>query len=356
MTLYAAGYDVGDNYIGDQAVNWTLTGTLDGSGATNSSSFTFSPALAPRSGSIIATSGSISNATGTISVSPGALASMIVRNLPNNGGSIVNTVSLNTDQSVTFYAAGYDAESNYIADQAANWALTGTLDGSGAIGTTSYTFSPNVANTSGTIVASVGGINDSTGTITVTGGALNYLVIRDAAGGAGNPVGNLGITTDQSFIFYAAGYDAGGNFIGDQPVDWTLTGTLDGSGATGVTSFTFSPALAPRSGSIIATTGSKSDATGTITVSSGALASIRINQSEGATAGAFGDATLTAGQSITLYAAGYDAEANYISAVSVTWTSTGTLDSINATGTNYTYQPVLAPASGADLCKQRHIQ
>ncbi len=173
MTLYAAGYDVGDNYIGDQAVNWTLTGTLDGSGATNSSSFTFSPALAPRSGSIIATSGSISDATGTITVSPGALASLTIRDGPNNGGSIVNTVSLNTDQSITLYAAGYDAESNYIADQAANWSLTGTLEGSGATGTTSFTFAPDTANTSGTIRADAGGFFDVTGTITVTGGTLS---------------------------------------------------------------------------------------------------------------------------------------------------------------------------------------
>ncbi len=108
--------------------------------------------------------------------------------------------------------------------------------------------------------------------ITVTTGELDHLIIRNASGGGGAEVGAQTLNTDQSLIVYAAGYDAASNFLGDQSVNWTLTGSLDGSGST-ASSYTFSPSVAPTAGTIVATSGGINDATGTITVNTGALAS-----------------------------------------------------------------------------------
>jgi len=79
------------------------------------------------------------------------------------------------------------------------------------------------------------------------------------------------MTADETLTLYAAGYDAGGTYVGDQPVDWSGTGTLAPTiSASGQTSFTFSPTTAPASGTIVGTHASAgNDATGTITVNPG---------------------------------------------------------------------------------------
>jgi len=76
--------------------------------------------------------------------------------------------------------------------------------------------------------------------VAVNGGSVNYIIIRDASGGGGNEVGNISVTSDTTITFYAAGYDAGDNYIEDSEVDWTVTGSLDGSPTTS-TNFIFNP-------------------------------------------------------------------------------------------------------------------
>jgi hypothetical protein len=104
LTLYAAGYDAGDNYIDDMGVTWTLTGDLDGGGGAGDN-FIFDPSRAPRSGTIEAELDSIgaTDATGTITVNPGILASLQIRTAPNNGGSLVTTFSMTTDETGTLF-------------------------------------------------------------------------------------------------------------------------------------------------------------------------------------------------------------------------------------------------------------
>jgi hypothetical protein len=340
LTVYAAGYDADNNYRQDESANWTLTGSLDGSGSSGTTSYTFNPSIAPTSGSIVAVVGIISDVTGTITVNPGALHHLIVRDAPAGGGSEVTTRTLTTDQSLTVYAAGYDADNNFRQDESASWTSTLGLSGSGI----SITFNPTVP-TSGTIRATVSTIFDETGLITVTVGALHHLIIRNAAGGGGTEVNTYAMTTDDSLRLYSAGYDADNNFISDQTAIWTLTGNLDGSGSTG-TSFTFRPHISGTSGLIVATVGSLSDYTGNITVSVGILHHIRINTAGDAVATEFTDQTLTTDQSVTLYAAGYDHYNNWRSLVNATWSSTGNLDPVNATGVSYLFDPVTAPTSG----------
>lgn len=74
VTVYAAGYDLGESYLGDVSVTWSSNGGLapavSGSGAT----FTFKPTTASVSGTtgqIIGTHAVGSDATGLITVTPG---------------------------------------------------------------------------------------------------------------------------------------------------------------------------------------------------------------------------------------------------------------------------------------------
>ncbi|MFQ5822538.1 MAG: hypothetical protein ACE5JB_00600, partial [bacterium] len=129
---------------------------------------------------------------------------------------------------------------------------------------------PTTPGTSGQITADTTGITgDTTGTITV--GNIAKVLIISAAGGAGNEVGDLTITADDTLTLFAAGYDAGNNFIGDVVVDWTSSGTLTPTiNSQGVNSVTFSPTTAPASGKIFANHATAADdSTGTITVNPG---------------------------------------------------------------------------------------
>lgn len=76
-TVYAAGYDVGNNYLGDVSVTWSRTGSLAPPASGTGSSFTFSPTAAAADGSVngrlVGTYGpGISDETGLITVFPGA--------------------------------------------------------------------------------------------------------------------------------------------------------------------------------------------------------------------------------------------------------------------------------------------
>lgn len=107
VTVFAAGYDIGNVYVGDTSVNWSLINGLAGeqSGGTGTS-FVFRPTTAPNSGrirAVHATAGE--DLTGTISVTPGAPANTLTltatpATLPADGTStatITSTTVLDAD-------------------------------------------------------------------------------------------------------------------------------------------------------------------------------------------------------------------------------------------------------------------
>jgi hypothetical protein len=345
ITLYAAGYDAGDNFIGDQATAvWTLTGTLDQPGGSGAS-FTFSPDTAPTSGSINATVGGIfSDATGNITVNVGVLHHIRINGTAGAGGVAVGNTTLTAGQSLNLYASGYDEDGNYRSAVNVTWSSTGTLDPVNASGT-SYIFTPTTAPSSGTIVADNGTYSDATGTILVSAGTLSYIKIMPTTGGAGDEVGDVSLSADDALTLYAAGYDANDNYLGDVTATWVSTGTLDDISLTG-SSISFNPIIAPASGTIIADVNGESDATGLISVGVGSLHHIKINNSPGSMGVEIGELNLSPGQSINMYATGYDSDNNYVSAINATWGSTGNLDPVSASGTNYVFTPTTASSSG----------
>ena len=168
--------------------------------------------------------------------------------------------------------AEYDQDNNYIRDVNVQWTVQGDI---GTISTgTSYLSSTIFTATTigtGTVQADTSTFQDQTGIITVSGGALSYLLIRDEANGGGSDVGVVNMTTDESLILYAAGYDADNNYLSDVDGNWSVTGSLDGIASSG-TSKEFSPSTSSTSGTIVLSrTGLTSDGTGKVTVGTGVL-------------------------------------------------------------------------------------
>ena len=247
---------------------------------------------------------------------------------------------MTTDESLTLYAAVYDADNNYLQDVSVDWTSTGNLDAVSSSGS-SFTFDPSTISTTGTISISSGSlVGDATGTITVNGGNQSYLKIRDASGGAGVEVGDVTMTTDESLTLYAAVYDADNNYLQDVSVDWTNTGNLDAVSSSG-SSFTFDPSTISTTGTISISSGSLvGDATGTITVNGGNQSYLKIRDASGGGGSEVGDITMTTDESLTLYAAVYDADNNYLQDVSVDWTSSGNLEDISNNGSSFIYSPL----------------
>ena len=355
--VWAAGYDADGNYRQDEPCDWTVTGTLDAQTATNVNTFTFDPSTAYTSGTITATDfvgGTINDATGQIDVDPGALAFIVVRDQSDGAGTAMPAHTMIADDTYQVWAAGYDAEWNYRQDEPCNWATTGTLDGQTANGVNTFTFNPSTAPTIGTFTAtdSVGGtITNATDTITVNPGALNYILVRDASGGAGSEVTTHTMTADDTFPVWAAGYDAENNYRQDENCDWAVTGNLDTQTSTNTNTFTFNPSTAPTVGTIIAAdtaTGTFTDNTGLITVNPGTLAQVIIRDAPGNGGSEVTTHTMTADDTYQVWAAGYDAEANYLGHdVNCNWGTTGTLDGQVANDVNtFTFDPVTAPTGG----------
>ncbi len=288
----------------------------------------------------------INGESGIITVDATALSYVIIRSEANNGGTEVGAVNMTTDEATTLYAAGYDQYGNYVGDTDVTWSSTGTLESVNATGS-KYTFSPSLAGVSGTIVAtpSGGGTADETGTITVSVGQLAEIRIQTSAAANGAIPGDTTLTADETLTLYSVGYDADGNYIGSENADWTLndlSGSLSPDNPT--SSVTFTP-LHTGSGSITATSSSNSnlsDRTGSITVNAGAITYVIIRDEANGGGQEIGDLTMTAGQSLTLYAAGYDSKDNFSGNADVDWSTTGTLSGLSADNTN-TYVVTLSP-------------
>ncbi|MCB9509748.1 MAG: hypothetical protein H6695_06170 [Deferribacteres bacterium] len=348
LTVHAAGYDDNSNYIGDQNVTWTSTGSLAPVVNETSPTFTFNPTTAPASGTLSADHATATDdATGTITVLVGSQNRVKILDGPSGNTSEVTTAGLTTGGTLTVHASSFDADGNYIQDVSASWSVSGsigTLSSPNGVATTLTATTPG----SGIITADHATlVDDATGIITVNPGTLDYILIVEGPTGNGPELAAKNLTADEALTVHAAGYDAQGNYIGDQTVTWGSTGTLapviSGSG----TSFTFSPTTAPAFGTITADHATATDdATGTISVDVGTahrvkvLSNISGNTSEVSTAG------LTTGGTLTVHAASFDADNNYIQDVVVGWSVSGGIGLLSANNDISTILTATAPGSG----------
>jgi hypothetical protein len=184
------------------------------------------------------------------------------------------------------------------------------VTGTGALNTTSLassgSFAGGVADLSGnltftgqtgshtiTATSASGKTGSATATITV-GPAATAKIVNGSSAGA-TQITTTALTADQTLPLFAAGYDVSGNWAGALSGNWGSTGTLAPAVTnTAASSITFAPTSAPASGTITFNSGGLTAATGTVTVTPGALHHFVVNAPATATAGTATSVSITA--------------------------------------------------------------
>lgn len=225
------------------------TWTVVAGGGTISSTGLFTVGTLPGSfpNTVRATSGIISG-TATVSVNAGSLANITLSADPV-------TLAMNGSQQYT--AVGTDAGGNVVAITPI-WSVIaggGTITSTGLFtaGTAAGTFQNTVRATSGSIA--------TTATVTVTSGTLASITVTP---------GPATLPVNGTLQYIAVGKDAAGNIV---PISPTWTVVSGGGTISGTALFTAGTAPGTFANTVKATSGSISG-TATVTVTSGALATI----------------------------------------------------------------------------------
>ncbi|TML89627.1 MAG: hypothetical protein E6G06_14165, partial [Actinobacteria bacterium] len=261
----AQGRDASDNPLGDLTSNTTFTISPDGSCA---------------GASCTATLAGPHTVTGTAGAVTGTASLQVTANAPIARIVISPTTATITAGAAQTYAAhGYDAANNPIGDVTANTTFSIGPDGS-------CTGNSCTATTAGahTVTGHAGAATD-TATVTVTGGALDHILLSPAT---------ATIASGGSQTYTAEGRDQYNNSLGDITGDVTFT--ITGGSCTGATC----TASTAGTHTVTATQFGKTG-TATLQVTSGTLDHIVISP---------GSATISAGGSQTYTAEGFDAAGN----------------------------------------------
>jgi uncharacterized membrane protein AbrB (regulator of aidB expression) len=183
LPLHAAGFDADSNYVGDQSVTWSSAGNLTPVVTGTGVSISFAPTLSPATGTIRATHASAGfDETGTITVTVGALRQIKILADASGAKAEVGATTIVSGLTLVVHAASFDADDNYIGDQAADWSVVGPI----AMGTVvppsgiSTTFTAGASGNNGTIRARFGNLEDFTGAITIIPGGIAKIVLRTA--------------------------------------------------------------------------------------------------------------------------------------------------------------------------------
>jgi uncharacterized repeat protein (TIGR01451 family) len=235
------------------------TGTIDPSttGSFSSGVWTGDVTITKAQGgiTITATDGAASGQSNSFDMNAAAVDKIVIENADGGNADPVTTHTMTADQSLQVWAAGYDAYDNYVS-VSVTWSGTGVVENQlDPVSGPTTTFTAKQEG-DGTIHAVDGsGHTDDTGTITVNAGALDHIVIRDAASNGGSAVGARAMNIYETLDVWAAGYDADDNYTEDLTVNWSLAGDLvsgEIDPASG-TSATFTPPATKGTGTIAAT-------------------------------------------------------------------------------------------------------
>ncbi len=177
-------------------------------------------------------------------------------------------------------------------------------------------------------------------------GAIHHIIIRDNPGGLGNAVGDLSLNLNDKAVLYAAGYDQYNNYVREVVANWGRIGSIDLPVPSNGTTTTFTALTPQSSGQIYADSSGIRDYTGTINV--GNIHHVFIRDAADGNGNVVGTITMTADDSLVLYAAAYDQGNNYLGPALVNWTSTGNLQPAIAISntSKIVFSPTQAPASG----------
>ncbi len=357
LSLFAAGYDVSDNYIADINGTWGVTGNLDNKFSGSSSSVVFSPDTAPTSGTITFTDGSSHNAaTGQVTVSHGVLAGF---SLASQIGDQIAGQAFNLGK-----ITAVDAKGNQVLSYSATVAITdttGTISpAQSAVFSSGSLASQNVTITKAqsdiAITLTDAGKVATTNSFKVSHGALDHFRFNLTSPQVNDQVwtGANSLTAEDQWSNILSDYNSIGTAVAITAATGTISngnlGTADFTdGVANITSKNFKYTGVKGSLTLTATSAtSGKTGTSSVTINPGSVSSVVIRNAANNGGGVQGSYDMQVGQSLVLYAAAYDISNNYISDIAGTWGRTGTLDAPASGSFNaINYQPMTAYTSGA---------
>ncbi|MFQ5864706.1 MAG: hypothetical protein ACE5IW_05695, partial [bacterium] len=131
-----------------------------------------------------------SGTSSTFSITAGPISKIVIEDAAGGGGSEVGSIPTTTDNdSQQFFAIGRDEFDNFVSNASVSWEVTG---GIGSVSPTSGTSTTLTLTStgSGVVTADDGsGHTDVTGTITVSFGVLDHIIVVEGASGDGSPMG-----------------------------------------------------------------------------------------------------------------------------------------------------------------------
>jgi PKD repeat protein len=335
-TLWAAAYNYSVGYLGDfSSTTWSESSggniiTVSGPG----SSTLVQAQMIGGSSTITADYTGIQNTTNVLVTSP-TVDYIILTEAPN--GLTLSSVNLNVGESITIFASGFNFTSGYTGLVEVDWGLTlvlGTFDnltGNSTTFTARFTEgSTNISEKNTTL-----GVSDSFD-VTINSPGVDYLKITDSPDGVELITVNLNV--GDSITIYASSYNSTSGYVGLLSVNWSESAGL-GSFDYGFGTFTtFTAGLLGGSTTI---TGEN------VTMGISGSFEVIINPpsvdfltlTDNPDGVELTTVILSVGESITIYASGYNLTSGYVDLVNVNWdepSGIGTFDILFGTSTTFT--------------------
>jgi thiol-disulfide isomerase/thioredoxin len=348
-TFYACGFNDTAGYLNDVFVDWTSDATSIGDvSPASGTSTTFTAQQVGMDSTCTVTAnfgGIIEDSTGLLTVIAPDIDSIMIVDAPNNLGNEVTTATYIVWDTDNFYAAAYNDSTGYLTDVPADWSSNAPTVGdiSPATGAaTTFTAQQVASDSTCTVTATYSGHSDSTGLLTVLAPTIDEIMIRDAAGGAGNEITIMTYVIWQTDQFYAAAYNDSADFLWDVAADWVsdTPSVGDVTPATGTTTmFEAQDVAVDSTCTVTASYGIFSDSTGLLTVLSSTVDEIKIRDAPNNLGNEVTTKTYIVWDTDDFYAAAYNGTTDYLGDIVVDWSSDapGVGDVSPATGTTTTF-------------------
>jgi hypothetical protein len=222
--FYAAAYNdsAPGSYLGDVPVEWVCSDTSIARVTTPGSSTMFTTQFRDGECDVTATyAPSISDVTGTLTVLPPSADYIVITDAPN--GAEITTVYLGVGENLLIYASGYNNTGpTYAGLVEADWEQSpaiGSLNPQQA-GSTTFTAGISGGITTITATNNPSSLSDDF-TLIVTPPTIDYIQIRDAAGGSGSIVTTRTYSVNQVEIYYVAANNYTVGYLRDIEAAWS---------------------------------------------------------------------------------------------------------------------------------------
>jgi hypothetical protein len=351
VTGYAASYNLVTGYLGDIAVNWSVT---NASGATASTlpltgvdSSVFSAGMTGGQATWTADDGMGHTDSVIIDINAPTVDHIMIVDTEGTGVTEIDDQTVDGGFVILAWAASYNDTAGYIGDISVTWALENSSAPSSFITPLS---GMNTTFTSGTedgvvnLTADDGAGHNDTVVFTIEIiYTIDYITIVDTQDTGLAEITDQTVPVGFSIAGYAASFNHTGGYLGDVSVEWsvdTVGTTTPGSGLTS----TFNSGLGLAGGTATWTadymTGTFTD-TVEFTVQEPTEDYIQIEDKEDGTGDEIGDVSITVGTlSDQWYCVAYNVTAGVLGVRSATWSiigddigtvSQGTFTTFNAT-------------------------